>query len=79
MYKLDCKGSYTTTYEVTPVGYYVDIVVLPDGCREAWLYNPEYGTKMLMFGCYETDSVFKGMVLCNIKKFIDYYKRKYED
>lgn len=67
------------TYDVGN-GFYVDIVLDRESkyhTYEAWLFNHDYGQKMLMFGMPEKQQTlmeFIETVMANLPEHIDYYK-----
>lgn len=61
--------------------YYIDIQPM-QGYREAWIYNTNYGVKMLMFGSAAGDITkekFENLVFDRAEEYIELYQETYED
>lgn len=61
--------------------YYIDIIETSE-YLEAWIYNKNYGIKMLMFGTpilEQSYSEFIELAETGAPAFIKYYKEDYED
>lgn len=67
------------TYEHN--GYIIETYA-GSGVYEAWLCNPAYGVKMLMFGVPQEQQPYEefvNIVFANAEDYIETYKAEYED
>ena len=70
----------TRTYDYD--GTYMVEIVTTEEYYEAWLYNVDYGYKMLMFGCSRAKQSYKKFindVEYQVRDYIGYYIEEVED